>query len=1027
MDKRKILTAKATELAHQLLVGGPRYKREGNVSTDLVALLSEVGIDFLDIEREHPVSIACIDIYVPRYRVIVETKAQGKIGDPNESESGRSVSARAQLERYVTAEIDGELKRLPFESRERFHTQWTGIVTDGQHWHVYSYPHAEHAIAKRRRLHSGPIAGGAADLVEKLSCWLDCDPVGRTWIPADPSHLFKAKEGDLVRLYGDMPDGVRRRTEKKRALWHDMLRVSGMSPPGLAAPDRLFVTHSFLIAIARMVTHLIARRTDKWKVALNEGFASWVLDWPQGEAWARELWGVVSQYDWHRRRGDVLRSLYETFVEEGDRKVFGEFYTPDWLAAKMVEEALDDEWLDDAIQKADDAVQNGTEFKGMGVLDPACGSGTFLYHAALRMLEAPAMEDLQPQQKANVAALLLNGIDVHPVAVEIAKANLMRVFQPTAGESALRVYLGDSLLTVEDRDSLFGHVEGSMRLVTPQGHEILIPVEFVKRDGFGDSMRRLVNAAARGKDLPAAVLNKVPEHLREALTRCKDDLASAIGDEGNSVWTWYAINISAPHLLSERKVDRIVANPPWVKLAHIQERGRKRSMEKLAERMGLQAGGKLAPHLDIATFFVLRSRELYLNDPEKDPAVWLVKKSALRAGHWKPFREKHGRTLAQSVDLEELRPFGSGDARRCCLLMEHRPWRSGSTSGGISRAHQKTPYPPRLEARLQLRGKLKPEESWSAVRDRIQFTEVPDPLPQEHSEYSTDVFRQGATIVPQVLLVVERQFPQAGDRIRVRTEQSLHAPWSGVPSQDVEIPKRWLSGLYRARNMLPFVDSLVNTKAIIPMDRGGMLNLESALDELAWEQLDEIYRSYKGKGKATPKALAAQIDFAGKLSSQPRDKVSEKRMVLYLGSGDVMRSARTFPGSGVVGHTLFWFVADSEDEAAYLAALLNAPCLRQAFFESRESGRDFQLHPWRKVPIPKYDSANLHHLELAQLCARAEQAARSVAVQAKEEFPKASQVKLSNAVRARLAANGILRAIDKIATQLLPDHAVTVP
>ena len=150
-------------------------------------------------------------------------------------------------------------------------------------------------------------------------------------------------------------------------------------------------------------------------------------------------------------------------------------------------------------------------------------------------------------------------------------------------------------------------------------------------------------------------------------------------------------------------------------------------------------------------------------------------------------------------------------------------------------------------------------------------------------------------------------------------------------------------------------------------------------------------------------------------------------MVLYLGSGDVMRSARTFPGSGVVGHTLFWYVAESEDEAAYLTALLNAPCLRQAFFESRDSGRDFQLHPWRKVPIPKYDSADPRHLELAQLCARAEQAAEAAAEQAMEEFPKASQVKLSNAVRKRLSTNGISRSIDKIATQLLPNQAVTGP
>ena len=57
---------------------------------------------------------------------------------------------------------------------------------------------------------------------------------------------------------------------------------------------------------------------------------------------AERMWGIVSRYDWRRRRADVLGSLYERFVPEGDCKVFGEFYTPDWLAAMMVEQVLDE-------------------------------------------------------------------------------------------------------------------------------------------------------------------------------------------------------------------------------------------------------------------------------------------------------------------------------------------------------------------------------------------------------------------------------------------------------------------------------------------------------------------------------------------------------------------------------------------------------------------------------------------------------------------------------------------------------------
>lgn len=1035
LSKQTHLSEQAISLATSLLTGTARYRREGNVVADISALLSAVGIDSSEIEREHPAENGRIDLYLPRYRTIFEAKAKGKAADPNKPQPAMSESPREQMERYVKAEVHSEFGRLSPEGKDLSSVaEWTGIVTDGQDWHVWSYPHARDAVERRQLLHSGPVTGGASDLISRLRGWLEREPVGRAWIPADPSHLFAGKAKELAHLYSEMPTNIRSETDTKRALWHEMLRVSGMSPKGKAAPDRLFVTHSLLIAIARMVTHSTAHRKEDWKLALRDGFASWMFGWPQVTAWTEQLWNTVSHYDWRRRQGDVLRVLYEEFVPEVDRKVFGEFYTPNWLAAMMVEHVLDDQWLQDAIEGAEDAIQNRTEFKGRGVLDPSCGSGTFLYHAALRILDAPAMRDLRPTQRADVTALLLNGIDVHPVAIEIAKANLMRALpaEPSAGESALRVHLGDSLLTGEDKTSLFGHVEGSMRLVTPRDREILIPVEFVKQDGFADSMRRLVDAAASGKPVPRAVLNRIPRERREELLRSRDELEAAIGAEGNSVWTWYAVNVAAPHLLSERKVDRIVANPPWVALSGIQEPERKRTMERLAQRMGLQAGGKQAPNLDIATFFVLRSRELYLNAPDSDPAIWLVKKSALRAGHWERFRTKHSETLAQSVDLESLQPFGGGDARRCCLLMEHCQLGEPPAPAPALAAEQRASAATRrLEARLRSLPstagqpkKPKPVEHWTAVRDRILFQAAAEPLPQAPSDYF-EVFRRGAAIFPHVLLVVEEVFPQASKRIRVRTKKSLHSPWDRFPPQDIELPKRWLSRLFRSPDTLLFIASARTTEAIIPLDEQGNLDLQSALDEPGWEALDGIYRRCCGKGRNTPQTLAEQIDFAGKLSSQRWERTSGKRMVLYPKSGDLMRAARVQAGDGFADDTLYWHVASSGDEAGYLTALLNAPCLQRAFLESRESGRHFDLHPWRKVPIPRYDSNDGKHLALAELCECAEKVARDVAAEVAAKFPRARQPKLSSEVRASLEGQGILSTIDSIAAQLLPSQAET--
>lgn len=95
------------------------------------------------------------------------------------------------------------------------------------------------------------------------------------------------------------------------------------------------------------------------------------------DKWAKVFMGDIHSYEWRRRPGDVLRPLYEQFVDERDRKAFGEFYTPDWLAEMLVAQVCDDEWCEAAIAKAIPAVRNAVELEGVGVLDPTCGSGTF--------------------------------------------------------------------------------------------------------------------------------------------------------------------------------------------------------------------------------------------------------------------------------------------------------------------------------------------------------------------------------------------------------------------------------------------------------------------------------------------------------------------------------------------------------------------------------------------------------------------------------------------------------------------------
>ena len=272
-------------------------------------------------------------------------------------------------------------------------------------------------------------------------------------------------------------------------------------------------------------------------------------------------------------------------IDPKDRQDFGEFYTPDWLAELVVCSVLDPTWCEKSIRDA--RTPHGLP-NGIGVLDPACGSGTFLYHAALYLLSHADIQELTPVRQADVVASLVNGLDVHPVAVEIARATLLRALpaEPSAGISAIQIYIGDSLDTPQQAGGLFGRTRnGTFHVTSPLGTEMHIPRQWVEGENFDDQLRLLVLAAKEGRSLPPEIMASDSGEI-ELLAELHACLTGIIQREGNSVWTWYISNRSSVDRLRNRKINRIIANPPWVKLANIQVENRKRALEDLAKIEG---------------------------------------------------------------------------------------------------------------------------------------------------------------------------------------------------------------------------------------------------------------------------------------------------------------------------------------------------------------------------------------------------------------------------------------------------------
>ena len=370
------------------------------------------------------------DIHVTDYNCVVETKATGKANP--EARGSRGETQRAQLCSYV----DGlrENLRGEFDFEGIAEKPWVGILTDGQSGWIWKWENKRAKLPKELGKLRWNRSDRDAKVLKNTCTALGDAPAGKKW--ADPEEIyeiFRADEQEFYSLYGELTKDPRREIRTKFGLWLERLRGSGMAPEHELHQHNLFVKHCFLVAVAKAVIAALTPETydDDPEVVLGEAFTAWLVESDEGIEKSKALFEKARNYNWRFRFGDVLRNLYEQCIEKTDRKIYGEYYTPDWIAEQMAEEILDDVWIESAATAALKSLDgDGKALNRIGVLDPACGSGTFLYHAARRILRAPVLRTVTPGKRALAIARLVHGIDIHPVAVEMAKATLLRALPP---------------------------------------------------------------------------------------------------------------------------------------------------------------------------------------------------------------------------------------------------------------------------------------------------------------------------------------------------------------------------------------------------------------------------------------------------------------------------------------------------------------------------------------------------------------------------------------------------------------------
>ncbi len=139
--------------------------------------------------------------------------------------------------------------------------------------------------------------------------------------------------------------------------------------------------------------------------------------------------------------------------------------------------------------------------------------------------------------------------------------------------------------------------------------------------------------------------------------------------------------------------------------------------------------------------------------------------------------------------------------------------------------------------------------------------------------------------------------------------------------------------------------------------------------------------------------------------------------VVYAASGTIPAACLLRAMPSVIEHKLYWSSFADDDEALYLAAILNSEAARSRIAGLQSRGqwgaRDFDKVIFT-LPIPRFDNAASRHADLANTAREAEVAAASVSLPENTRFQRARGL-----IRGALIEAGIASRIEGLVARLV--------
>ena len=903
-------------------------------------------------------------------------------------------------------QLDDYLEQSQQQGRVRM-----GVLTDGKYWllrwpgagpvttappYAFTLEHPDRWIALYEWLRDHALSAEESKQPSR-------DTVVKDFGPNSPS--YRRDIAALKNLYDRYADTGTIRV--KRQLWQDLLTAAlGEVAGDPAQMDDLFVRHTYLTAVIGMVVQArfgidIRRLAEADPADLLLGLDFRSKTGLQGIvesdffAWPTEVGGLpmlatlarrVARFDWKAAPNDIAAILYETVIPPDERRQLGEYYTPNWLARTIVSEGV-----------ADPIHQR--------VLDPACGSGTFVAEAVTHFIAAANDAGMGAKDVLSKLRESVTGIDVHPVAVHLARSAWVLAAQPAiqaavehglAANVTVPIYLGDALQLRFRTGDMFARHNVTVQVEDEHNTELVFPVSLVERAETFDALMGDVAESIEAGDDPTLALDD--NHItdpgeRVTLEKTLAAIQRLRSEDRNHIWAYYTRNLVRPVALSQAKVDVILGNPPWLIYRNTANTLRTELERQSRNLYGIWAGGKYAAVQDISGLFYTRCTDLYLKDGGIIGMV--MPHSALQTGQYAKWRtgawHSGGSKGVLSVDFGYKTPW---DLER----LEPNTFFPVPSSVVFAQRKGQDGKPTLLAGEV---------ERWLGRAGANDVRRVAAPLVRTSTNITSPYnshSRKGADIYPRCLYFVEETINpavvQAGQTITVNPRRGSQDknPWrnldlTAITGQTIEA--QHVLNVHLGETLVPYA-TLEPLKAVLPFKNSdidlpadtegvGGINLGALGRRMRdrWRIVSHLWE--ENKAASNKLNLLKQLDYYGKLSAQKEWQRSPGKRpvrVVYSGYG-VPTAALIHDDNAIVDYKLFWIACQDTQEAHYLLAIINSDALYEAVTPLMSKGqfgaRDLQKHLW-KLPIPEFDPANPLHAEVSDVGkAAAKGAARQLA------------------------------------------------